>query len=213
MYYLIGLILVSVLGFIGYQVYTFLLGISSTQSVYLKDLQLLQKVLEDRELAPWKEDEIDILSRIGDSNIERTIYGNIEHGVVYSIYHEPILAFATKKYSADEKLIISMKINSDYYGFICTDDIWKVSKNDVFYGSIDNREGLLLTSNSNNLSFETNSNAELVPVIYNDINVASINTNDQIKQSRVINPLIEFDAQQAELFLVGLGFAIMVKQI
>lgn len=213
MYYLIGLILVSVIAFIGYQIYSFLLGISSTQSVHLKDLQSLKKALEDRELAPWKEDEIDILSRIGDSNIERTIYGNIEQGVVYSIYHEPILAFATKKYSADENLIISMKINSDYYGFVSIDDIWRVSKNEVFYGSIDNHHGIVLSSHSNSLSFDTHSNAELVPVIYNNINVASINTNDQIKQSRVINPLIEFDGQQAEMFVVALGFAIMVKQI
>lgn len=211
--FIVFLVLAAALSFIGYQFFTFYKGISSTKSVYQKDLDRLSAILSEKTLAPWEKDELDILSRVGESNVERSLFGDIEQGVLYSIYHEPIMAFATKVYSADNHKIMLMRINADNYGFISDEDQWSVSKNNQEIGKIKAGNGVEFTSQNDKLLIDNTSNSELIPVIYNDTHVVSINSDDKIKQSRVINPIKEMNDRAEELFLIGLGFAIIDNQI
>ena len=107
------------LAFVGYVVYLFFdfnKGLSTTKSVLLKDIQSLEDRLVDIELSPW--DEIDILSRIGDSQSSKKIFGDVETAVLYSIYHEPILAYATKRYLHDGTLSYAVKFDDQVYSIV-----------------------------------------------------------------------------------------------
>jgi len=107
------------LAFVGYVIYLFFdfnKGLSTTSSVLLKDMQSLEDRLIDIELSPW--DEIDILSRIGDSQSSKKIFGDIETAVLYSIYHEPILAYAAKRYLHDGTLSYVVKFDDEVYSII-----------------------------------------------------------------------------------------------
>lgn len=214
-YYMVYLILASALLFIAYQFYQFYLGLSSTRSVHAKDLQRLKDILLQVELSPWERGDLGLLSRLGDSDVERSIFGDLVKGFIYSIYHEAILAFAYKVYAADHSKIILLRINDDYYSYSrINNQENQVTKNDISFGMLKNNDRLeLSTLSDEKLTIDYSAGGDLIPVISNGNQIISINSNEALKQSRVINVVKDFTEREEEIFIVTLGYAIIEQLI
>lgn len=97
---LILAIIIASIGFVLYQISTFLFSINNTKSQKRRDISKLKKDLQPRidSLIKLDDDELELLS-INVSDVARI--PGIEPeilGVFTSIYHEPLIAFAQKSY-------------------------------------------------------------------------------------------------------------------
>jgi hypothetical protein len=210
-FYLIYFILSGAILFIAYQLYTFYLGLSSTRSVYVKDFKRIKDILTQINLSPWERGELGLLSRLGDSDVERSIFGDLVKGSIYSIYHEPILAFAYKEYAADKSKLIMLRLNDDYYAYSkLNDSEIQITKNEITLGLLNHREFLeLSTDKGEKINIDYSVGGDLIPVFSNDEQIISINSNATLKQSRVINVVKDFTEREEELFIVVFGYAII----
>lgn len=200
------------LGFVGYLIFDFKKGLSSTYSIIERDLESLIESLKSIELSHWDLEELNLISRVGDSEVTRSLYGEIEQGVIYSIYQEPILGFAVKTYSNNQNKLYTFKWNDSSFSLFYEDDQLKINKNQSLFGTILLDDKLILSNTTNDkVVIDIHSKSSLIPVLHNDKEIISINSddNEEIDHSRVLNEIHQSDNSVKELFIVGLGYAIV----
>lgn len=68
-----------------------------------KDLVKLREEMRPlvAKLVPWNEEEMRLLSLNNSENIKKSIGSKVRKGLMYSIYQEPLIAYAFKGYSED----------------------------------------------------------------------------------------------------------------
>jgi len=204
------------LAFVGYVIYLFFdfnKGLSTTSSVLLKDMQSLEDRLADIELSPW--DEIDILSRIGDSQSSKKIFGDVETAVLYSIYHEPILAYAAKHYQHDGTLSYALKFDDDIYSITPHNPTTLiVRRKEQEVARIDTDE-LSITKNGVVVKIYHTEGTDLLPVKFNGEAKLLINAHDaaDVDQTRAIVNKESITAEERELFILVLSYALIDQLI
>lgn len=216
-FFILYLFIGGSLAFIAYHLYMFYLGLSSTRSVQTKDFKRLKDILTDVELTPWETGELNLLSRIGDADVERSIFGDLTRGIIYSIYHEPLIAFAVKQYTVDQSSILMVRINDNYYSYSngTGDNVQEiiVAKNDNRFGDIRLLPDLSISADRDKLVIENGRKGDLLPVYFNEKQIVTINAGDSLQQSRVINVLSPFGHREEELFLILLSYGIIDKHL
>jgi hypothetical protein len=112
------LILVAALGFIVIQLVRFFLSINSSTGQKRRDLEQLKlKVAEQvKELVPMSLTELELLS-VNQSGVTATRgLNSVKTGSFTSVYHEPLVTYAYKKYSyPKESSILLVSTASDDY--------------------------------------------------------------------------------------------------
>ena len=204
------------LAFVGYVIYLFFdfnKGLSTTSSVLLKDMQSLNDRLVDIELSPW--DEIDILSRIGDAQSSKKIFGDVETAVLYSIYHEPIMAYAAKRYLHDGTLSYAVKFDDEIYSISPHNPTTLIARQgDQEVARIDTKE---LNGTRNGLVVKINheDGTDLLPVKFNGEIKLLINAHDaaDVDQTRAIVNKETISSEERKLFLLVLSYALIDQLI
>ncbi len=210
---IIAALLGAAILFIFFQIFQFKSGISGTKSALVKDVELLKRHLDQYDLVEWKADELGILSRIGESSLKNELMADVEHGVFYSIYHEPLLAFATKEYRGNCSRVIVLRFNNTDYAYLPDEGHLRVEKNGEKYAQLNDDKGIEIVSDKDSLSIHTFESISMLPVYVNNVQTLSINTDDGSKQSRVINAIKPMAEGQEELLILALVYAILDKQI
>ena len=204
------------LAFVGYVVYLFFdfnKGLSTTKSVLLKDIQSLEDRLVDIELSPW--DEIDILSRIGDSQSNKKIFGDVETAVLYSIYHEPILAYATKRYLHDGTLSYAVKFDDQVYSIVPHNaTMLVVNQGDQEIARINTQE-LNISGKGQQVKIYHEDRTDLLPVSFDGETKLLINAHEasDVDQTRAIVNKESITPEERELFILVLSYALIDQLI
>ena len=204
------------LAFVGYVIYLFFdfnKGLSTTKSVLLKDIQSLEDRLVDIELSPW--DEIDILSRIGDSQSSKKIFGDVETAVLYSIYHEPILAYATKRYLHDGTLSYAVKFDDQVYSIVPHNaTMLVVNQGDQEIARINTQE-LNISGKGQQVKIYHEDRTDLLPVSFDGETKLLINAHEasDVDQTRAIVNKESITPEERELFILVLSYALIDQLI
>ncbi len=211
LFLVVGLGIIA-LGYIFYLFYDFKKGLSNTKSVISRDREHIISMLKVMDLSPWNLDELSLISRTGESNVKKTLFGELEEGVIYSIYHEPILGFVLKSYSDTNKKLIGLKRNKDLYIINVSKDNITIDKNDKSFGTVDVKEKLVLSNSEiGQISIDIHSKGSMIPTVYKEEVVISISTDDTaaLDQTRVLTELVKTDNKVKDLFIVGLSYCII----
>jgi len=100
-------IIVATVGFVIYQMISFLVAINSTKSQKKRDAEKLRAALLDKKnhLVKLSDDELELLSiNITDTSAVPGLNPE-KYGVFTSIYHEPLISFARKVYGAGNESV------------------------------------------------------------------------------------------------------------
>ena len=210
------LIYAIVLAFVGYVIYLFFdfnKELSTTKSVLLKDMESLKEKLTDIELSPW--DEIDILSRIGDATSSKKIFGDMETAVLYSIYHEPILAYCTKRYLRDNTLSYALKFDDQVYSVSPHNETVLIVKRDDQEIARIFTDELRIKGNGNDVNIDLEEGTDLVPVKFNEEIKLLVNAHEaeDVDQTRAIVNKESITAEERELFILVLSYALIDQLI
>ena len=214
-YIIIGLVLGSAIYFIMKVILQFKVGISGTRSMVQKDFKTLEDLVDQYSLSPWHQKEIDILSRHHDVSSQSHIYATIEHGQFYSIYHEPIMAFASKIYDQNERTLVVLKINDAKYQFDIHNGHVDMRKNGRAGGQVTYTTGLEIQMNNHTLEIDAQSRTGLIPLRIDGHHKISIASSDDTTGSagRMLHKVHEHTPEESELILVSLAYALATKEI
>jgi hypothetical protein len=204
------------LAFVGYVIYLFFdfnKELSTTASVLLKDIKSLENRLVDIELSPW--DEIDTLSRIGDSQSSKKIFGDVETAVLYSIYHEPILAYAAKRYLHDHTLSYAVKFDDQIYAVSPKNATeLEVRQGEQNIATIDTSE-LSIKGKREQVKIYHEEGTDLLPVKFAGETKLLINAHEaeDVDQTRAIVNKESISPEERELFILVLSYALIDQLI
>jgi hypothetical protein len=214
-YILIALILGGALVFLGRIFYQFFKGISGTRSMVAKDLKELDGILDQYELAPWTHAEFDLISRNHDVSAKSELYAQVEHGQFLSIYHEPIMAFATKAYHNNERRLAAIKINDKKYHFDIFGQKVTMSQDEKPIGEVTITDGLQVKWLGHKLHIDAASGSGLIPLSIDDKLTLSIASADEhtASEGRMLHRISDQTAEESELVLLSIAFALANKQI
>ena len=190
--YLLLILLIGLpLAFIAWEIFKFSFGISGTRSAFQKDVKLLADGLNAQSLSLWNLSELDLLSRRGESRTEDDMYALTETGQLYSIYDEPIVGFAKKKYKVNDHQIVLIRINQDIFKYLNKGDgNLEVYVNDKKLGSMSaTHSPSKLVSDDSTVDIDNQGNRSIYPVSVDGKHVLSINSDDSQTQSRVLTKL------------------------
>ena len=142
---LVLVLLVLGIGFILMQLLKFFVTINSSSAQRRRDIADMKSKMSRtiKTLVPMSHKELELLS-VNRSNVEVSKgFNKMESGVFTSVYHEPLLAYAYKKYaySTDHRLLM-MHTSEDNYMYISEGRTTKVYLNDRELGVIDSEGGL-----------------------------------------------------------------------
>ncbi len=212
---LIALIIGAVAYFIFRVFNDFFGGISATRSVVRNDFKQLDDLVDRYQLEPWRTEELDLISRRHDVTSENLMYSSIEHGQFFSIYEEPILAFATKEYQNNEKRLAVIKFNGKKYHFEVGQENALITEKGKEIGTINMEEGVRFNHMDRVLFIDSMSNSGLIPLTVNDEHTLSIATEDEYTghTGRMLHSLATHDNRDAEMIILSIAFALADKQI
>lgn len=214
--FLVTAILIGVAIFILKILRDFFAGLQGTTSMALKDFNKLRDYLDLYELAPWDPSEVDLISRNYEVSAERGLLGHEEHGVFFSIYNEPIFAFANKPYEQNNRELIAIKVNNSIYQFdIHNDKVVKFLKNGKPAGRLNIEHGVQMNYKGVHVNIDVHSLSELVPLNVNRAHKISIAGEDKLTgmQGRMLHQTGSLTEVEGEIVLLSVAFALANKQI
>ena len=190
-------------------------GISGTRSAVLKDLKDLSKLLGQYELAPWLHREVDLISRNHDVTLENQMYARLEHGQFFSIYEEPIMAFAVKEYTEQDRKVGGVRFNDKTFMFHTHEGQVTLLSNNEPAGSVNIEQGVRIEKDGNEVFIDAESTTGLIPLSVNEEHALSIASEDEFVgvSGRMLHQLKDMDEKESELVLISVAFALANKQI
>lgn len=214
-YLILILIILFAAGFVLYSIFSFLFGISGTRSAFQNDVEKFKEYLLSLELSPWNLEELDLLSRNGESQKSEGIFSQTETGLIHSIYEEPIIGYAVKTYRSTAKKSIALRINDNIFHYELNGKKIFVKEDDVDIGSIEKGTDLRLNSGNTEILIPLKENFSTVPVSLNGNHVWSVRSieSPMDENLRVIECFEKYNLGDAKLFLALLAYAIVDEQI
>jgi|GEM_PF-2896692 len=214
-YLIIALILGGALLFVFRIFLKFYAGISGTRSMVAQDFKTLGELVDSYELAPLQYSELDLLSRNHDVSAKAEVYANLEHGQFFSIYEEPIMAFASKEYLNNDRKVAVVKFNKKKYHFDQHASQVTMTLDGKTIGEVSLADGLKVALNGREVHIDADSSSALIPLSVNDKHLLSIATADEETgvEGRMLHKIKEHTDEEGELILMAIAFALANKQI
>ena len=212
---IIALVLGGALFFIYRVISEFFGRISGTKSQVKEDFKELNALVDAYELSPWPKQELELLSRQHDVQSKNLLYSYVEHGQFYSIYEEPIMAFATKEYEQNQRRLAVVKFNGSKYQFDIHDGAVTMMKGLKVVGSVEVNNGLSIHLNGNHLHIDAQTTSELIPLTVNNEQKLSIISTDEDNglPGRLLHKINQYSIEESELIILSVAFALADKQI
>lgn len=201
--------------FIGKVIVDFLSGISGSRSNIIKDRDLLSNLIEGYELEPWKHEEIDLISRRAEVNTKTDLVADTSYGVYFSIYEEPILAFAVRRYHKNDRKLIVCRYNDQQYHMVRDKNeviLWEAQKE---LGKIKLKKGISMDANGHKIHIDSESSAGLIPVSLNGDYTMSVIAHEagDMEQIRVIKKVNPHKEEEGSLLLMSIAYALIDQHI
>ena len=215
-YVILGLILGGFAYFIFRVINEFFGGIAGTRSAIRDDFKMLEQYVDSYQLAPWSYEELDIISREHDVTAKSLMYSQLEHGQFFSIYEEPILAFASKTYLNTDRRLYAIKFNKTKYYFNVFEGVVELYKQKKAIGSVKIDDGLSIRMDNGQVHIDPHeSRAGLIPLMVNQTHKLSIATADEHVglAGRMLHKKDDIDINDGELIVLSIAFALADKQI
>jgi len=210
-----ALVLGGAFFFIAKVIFEFWGGISGTRSAIFRDISVLRDLIAGYDLEPWDHNEIDLISRRAQVNSKKELTSDTKYGVYYSIYEEPVLAFAVRTYQHSEKKLIVFRYNDDEYTMIKQRNKVIVRNGKSEIGKITLDKGIQLAIESNNVFIDSRSTAGLLPVELNGDYSMSVIAHEEgdLDQFRVLKKVDPHKEEEGELLLMTVAYALIDEHI
>ena len=172
-------------------------------------------MLKDIPLEPWNIEELDILSREGESDITSDLYTATEIGQIFSIYQEALLGYVIKTYKADDQRIMAARFNDQIIEYEEGESDTRVIFNDSVFGSIRISDKIRFIGSGNTIEIGYLNMQSNFPVWINGDQVLSINPDDSpdSEHIRLLSKVGEINPAYAPSLLAVLIYAVLDKQI
>ncbi|MEM9917538.1 MAG: hypothetical protein AAF990_05545 [Bacteroidota bacterium] len=219
LFLLISILAISLIGGGIYLLYRLLTNFQPSKSKVQADLKMLKEELDNwsSELIPWKTEELELLS-LNQSN--RTVKKNlttIVKGMFTSIYHEPMVAYAYKRY------VSSGKPNAILYARTAEQEFIYRFRNNEITLAIDGQPvgtikqgGVLYEGRSGKMIGRINRSEknELLPIIVGERELASLPmpNEEQLPHSRAFQYVEERMNEKEKLVLISLAVLELVQR-
>jgi hypothetical protein len=90
------------------EAFQFLFKLTLSRNQMLRDITMMRSEIADlkKELVPFTDEEMEILSLRQTNTSKKRGFQKILKGIFSTIFYEPLIAYAIKTYSADQRLIL-----------------------------------------------------------------------------------------------------------
>lgn len=179
---LVGVIILAAFGFVVFQVLQFFFSIQVSTSKLKKDMEDLKLKVSNMnlELVKLDKETLPLLSFGKEEDFVKEKMYVFKEGLFTSIYHEPLMAYAYKKYIARvDKSILLVKTKNNSYEYFISEKSTKVLKDGTPYGVIYS-DGTLKNSKNEALASIDVTERSLLPIMINDKSVAMLNNPSNI---------------------------------
>lgn len=207
-------------GLVGlYLLYQILTNFNPGQKRVQEDIRKMRQELSTwvAQLVPWDKEDTELFSLNQINQIKKKSVFTVAKGVFTSIYHEPMVAYAYKKYVGPGlNAVLYARTSKHEYVYRIRNKGIQIAVDGQALGTLDN-EGMLRGGKKNHLLARINRQQEeqlLLPVVVNDREVASL-TNPALANSP--NPrafqFLKDDLQpEEEKLLLSLAVLEMVQR-
>lgn len=173
-----------------------------------------QIAIFSNELIPWDKNEISILSFNKTKALVKDGFYKIQKGVIHSIYHEPMISYALKKYDPNGTNSILLARSTDHeYLFSKKGEITEVFVDNEYFGTISEDGEFINTANQDRLGRINKSTQDYQSVIAGEREIAGLLNPEK---SDVLNQrafqLLESINEEEEMVLVSLSLMEIFKK-
>ncbi len=217
-FFLISLLLFTLLSMGGiYLLYQLLVNFQPGKGKINNDLRKLKEEMKPyiSELVPWDKEELELLSLNQINTSTKKGFTKTAKGVFTSIYHEPLVAYAYKKYmSSKENAVIYATTSEMEFEYRIREKHTQIRINGQFIGNLANN-GALYAGKSNRLLAKINKESEglHLPILVKDKELAML---VKPENARAVNPrafeLVSPMDKEEEALLLSLSILEMVKK-
>jgi len=205
------LLVIGGIAFVGisyviYQLLNFKFSLFGSKRQLERDIESLRAILKQNqtELVDLDQEEIGLISKDLDSNLVHSrLNGNV-HGLINSIYHEPLVTFAAKSYKGVERGVVVLNFNEFEFAYVKSSGNIKVYKNGKSFGNITRENELYLNERPNALAALVDDSSGLKAIMVAGLKVGNMHDvfhNDSGNQ-RAFSLLNLKDESQSEPFLI-----------
>ncbi len=198
------------------EVSKFKTGISGTRSERVRAIDELKESLLAMELLPWNCTEIHLLSH--QHSLKESFSAlYADYTVVWqSIYQEPIIAAAERRFKDFDNYSLVIRINNDLYCFVPIAEIIELHENDQIIGRIspDKPLSLKIDHSGEIISVDSSTNTSSIPIFYNEEQVwrmARLDPDHTL--TRMINVIKDQDKERSKLLILMIIYALMRQHI
>ncbi len=212
---LLLLVIVGAGGFILKIMYDFWSGLAGSRNALRRDIIDLFGQIREYDLSPWLSEEIGLISRLAEVNSKTDLVAQTKYGVYFSIYQEPLLAFALKSYNNDTRRVMALRYNDRQYAIIVSGEKVEILYKDRPYGNILTTDGIEVSIKEEKIFVDVQSEASLLPVKLNDNYVMSILAHEpgDNDQTRVIEQVETLEERDVELLRLTIAYALVDEYI
>jgi hypothetical protein len=173
-----------------------------------------QIAIFSKDLIPWDKDEIAILSFNKTKSLVKDGFYKIQKGVLHSIYHEPMISYALKKYDPNGTNSILLARSTDHeYLFSKKGEITEVFIDNDYFGTISEDGEFINTTNQNRLGRINKSASEYQSVVVEEREVAGLlNPEKTDLMNQRAFQLLEKINEEEEMVLVSLSLMEIFKK-
>lgn len=201
-----------------YLLYLYLVNFQPSNSKIKKDLQELRDEIAPwvEELVPWKKEELELLSLQQTNRVLKKRVVTTVKGVFTSIYHEPLVAYAFKRYvSGQANAILYARTSHHEFTYRIKNNEVQLHIDKQYVGRI-SQSGQLFNARTDQLMghIQMDENSGLLPVVIGDRELASLTPSDGEAMNtgtRAFQFLNENISEDEETLMLSLSILEMVR--
>ncbi len=214
----LSLLTIVILGFLGvYLLLNILKNLKPGRTKVQKDLAVIKSDLQPwlADLVPWSEEEMEQLSLNQINRKSKKGVSASAKGIYTTVYHEPVIAWAYKKYVSQKENAVAYARTTDHeFIYRIKNNEVEVVANNKLVGTVD-AKGTLIPAKGQKMLAQINRQAEglVLPVIVNGKQVGGLaNAGKSPKpNARAFQLISKMSKEEEEMFL-ALGVLELIKR-
>lgn len=195
---ILSLLFFTALFFIAYYFSQYFLNYKPSKKNIEKDLKVLKEEMNPmlEKLVPWNEEEMSLLSLNNTETMKKKGGTRTRKGILYSIYQEPLIAYAYRKYSDGKHGLVYARTSKHEYVYRIMPAGTEVYINGHAYGRLINGKELRDPQNKKILASLNDTGDRAIPVLMGSTEVGQL---VDFEKAEFVNPrAYEFLQQMAD---------------
>ncbi len=212
----IALIFFAALFYLAYYLSRFFVNYKPGKKRLDKDLRKMKEELQPmiEKLVPWTQEEMELLSLNSKEKVKKSIGAKTRIGILFSIYHEPLIAYAKKEYSEGEYSLLYARTSNHEYIYRSLPERTEVYIDGSAIGRLVNKNELRDPQNKIVLARCYDSGQRLTPVILNNKEVGQlVDINDKEKVNPRAYEFLQEMSEAERLSFMAITIPLVLGQV